>query len=156
MRAIPRIVLVTLILTTASHRLPAPISEKSPTPAPEQSAKPKPKHAAKPKPTAEKVSSSTAQPTPQQNGLYAGTWIGTIIWSASQITEHTVVIDAAQKTVNISGCASSIFPASVGADGISWVTGIFHEHKWTLKPNPDGKTALVMMNGSPAVFKRVK
>ncbi len=139
--------LTTALLVSTAHRSPAPISEESPTPRPEQSAKPKAKHSATPKPTVAKSSPSPSQPTPQQGGIYTGTWIG---------PDHVIVINAAQDTVNISGCPSgNIFSASVGADNISWRTGNFREHKWTLKPYPDGKTALVTYVGTPIIFKRV-
>jgi hypothetical protein len=137
--------LTTALLISAAHRSPAPISEE--TPAPEQSAKAKAKHVAKPKPTAQSVSSSTPQPTPKHSVIYTGTWIGP--------GNQTIVINAAQDTVNITGCWGSIFPASVEADDISWITGIFREHHWTLKPYPDGKSALVTFNGRPIIFRRV-
>jgi hypothetical protein len=138
--------LTTALLISTAHRSPAPISEE--TPASEQSAKAKAKHVAKPKPTAQNVSSSTPQPTPKQRGIYTGTWIGP--------GNQTIVINAAQDTIDISGCPSGItFPASVAPDNISWNTGTFREHHWTLKPYPDGKTALVTYVGKPIIFRRV-
>ncbi len=140
--------LTTALFVSTAHRSPAPIAEESPVP--EQSAKPKAKHAAKPKPTVEKSSPSTPRPSPQQSGIYTGTWVGPAPGN------QTIVINAAQDTVNISLCPSgSVFPATVGADNISWRTGLFREHQWTLKPYPDGKTALVTYVGTPIIFKRV-
>jgi hypothetical protein len=77
---------------------------------------------------------------------------------------YTFQIEPAQTTVKMWGTNKpseipntkvDVCRASVGADGISWNWSAW---KWTLKPNPDRKTALVKVagpfqNGS-AVFER--
>jgi hypothetical protein len=79
---------------------------------------------------------------------------------------YTFLIEPAQTTVKMWGsnkpseilhAKADVCPASVGADGISWNWSAW---RWTLKPYPDGKTALVKVagpfqNGS-AVFARQK
>jgi hypothetical protein len=78
MRAIPRIVLVMLILTSTSHQLPAPIVEETTAEsAPRESARPKPKRTIKPKVTTGNTEGATKRPTPQRNPL-DGTWSGTL------------------------------------------------------------------------------
>jgi hypothetical protein len=77
---------------------------------------------------------------------------------------YTFLIEPAQTTVKMWGTnkpseiqhtKADVCPASVGADGISWSWSAW---RWTLKPYPDGKTALVKVAGpfqnSSALFAR--
>lgn len=160
-----RFLLIAALLFVTAHRLLAPISviPESPTPAPEQSPKAKAKRTIKPK-ASESSESSTKRQTPSpapknqattNRNPFDGTWVGTVDWGSFGNVEHTIVIDTAQKTVNITGCESgSVFRASLGPNGISWTTGLFKEHKWTMKPSEDGKTALVAVYGKSVIFRR--
>jgi hypothetical protein len=175
-KSFARCALVIVALLISTHRLPAPISEvpESPTPKPEQSVKPRPKRTAKPT-VSESSESSTkrqtaspqpkSQPTPNQTP-FAGTWSGTMNISLFGDVGYTFLIEPAQTTVKMWGsnkpseilhAKADVCPSSVGADGISWNWSAW---RWTLKPYPDGKTALVKVagpfqNGS-AVFTRQK
>ena len=159
----------------SAHRLPAPIQEvpESPTPAPERSAKPKAKQTIKPK-VNENSESSTKRQTPSKAQIqatpnstpFAGTWSGTMNISLFGDIGYTFLIEPAQTTVKMWGTnkpseiphtKADVCRASIGADGISWNWSAW---RWTLKPYPDGKTALVKVagpfqNGS-AVFGREK
>jgi hypothetical protein len=153
--ALSRLLLIGSALLITAHRLPAPISEvETPTPAPKIKRTAK-EHTEKTK--TENRNASTPQPSPQTHNIYAGTWSGTLNWGIEGNYEHIVVIDAAQKTATVTHVSGTTYPTLIGADGISWVTGIFHEHRWTLKPFPNGKTAVVTINGhNSAVFRREK
>src|SRR6266446_1009310 len=150
MCAFGRFCLICSALLLTAHRLPAPIAEESSTPVPEQSAKPKPKRA---KTASESSKSSTQRQTPSPQpksestlnpAPFAGTWIGILNWGIGGNAEHTIVIDAAQKTVSVTNLESGpVFPASINGNGICWTTGPLGQHRWLLKPYPDGKTALV-------------
>ena len=157
-----RVLLSVALLLITARRLPAPIQEvvESPSPESEESAKPKPKQTAKPKPS-ERSESSTIQATP-----FAGTWSGTMNINFFGDIGYTFLIEPAQTTVKMWGTnkpseilhtKADVCRASISADGISWTWSAW---KWTLKPYPDGKTALVKVagpfqNGS-AVFGREK
>jgi hypothetical protein len=154
-----KILIVGCIFLITAHHLPAPISEESPTPKPEKPASSKAKESRKPKPKpkAESIGASSAQPTPAKSPAYAGTWVGVVDWGSYGITEHTIVIPPSQNKVTITGCESGAnWQASISTNGISWVTGFFRENKWTLKPNADGKTALVTVYGQSVTFKRIQ
>lgn len=153
--ALSRVLLIVSALLVTAPRLPAPISEvETPTPAP------KTKRTVKERTENRKTenrNASTPQPSPQNQNIYAGTWSGTLNWGIEGNYEHTVVIDPGQRTATVTNVTGTTYPTSIGVDGISWVTGVFHEHKWTLKPFPDGQTARVTINGhNSAVFRREK
>src|SRR2546429_2492328 len=169
-----RLLLSIALLLIAAHRLPAPISEEpSPTPA-EQSAKPKPKRTIKSTDSREGSEASTKRqtsPRPQiqrtpNSTPFVGTWSGTMNISFFGDIGYTFLIDPAQATVKMWGTnkpseipqtTADVCRASVGADGISWNWSAW---KWTLKPYPEGKTALVKVAGAfqnaTAVFERPK
>lgn len=172
MKGTLRLLLSIALLLVTAHRLPAPIQEvlESPSPESEESAKPKPKRTAKPK-ASERSESSTKNkaPSPQpqiQATPFAGTWSGTMNINFFGDIGYTFLIEPAQTTVKmwgtnkpseISHTKADVCRASVGVDGISWTWSAW---RWTLKPYPDGKTALVKVagpfqNGS-AVFGREK
>jgi hypothetical protein len=77
---------------------------------------------------------------------------------------YTFLIEPAQTTVKMWGTDKpseiqnaklDVCPASVDVKGISWSWSAW---KWTLKPYPDGKSALVKVTGpfqnASAVFQR--
>lgn len=159
-------------LLISAHRLPAPISEvETPTPATEQSAKPKQKRTIKPDATSNNLETpakrQTLSPKPQiQATPFAGTWSGMMNISFFGDIGYTFLIDTTQTTVKMWGTntpseiphtKADVCRASVGADGISWNWSAW---RWTLKPYPDGKTALVKVGGpfqnGSAVFGREK
>src|SRR5258708_17876578 len=166
------LLLTIAVLLVTPHRLPAPIQEvpESPTPAPERSEKPKPKRTVRPKAT-ENPESSTRRQSPStkpqmQATPFAGMWSGTMNISFFGNIGYTFLIEPAQTTVKMWGtnkpseiahAKADICQASVGADGISWSWSAW---RWTLKPYPDGRSALVKVagpfqNGS-AIFERNK
>ena len=157
MCAFGRFCLVCWLLFLTAHRLPAPISEESPTPAVESRPKARmPRKTPAAERSAQLTKSKTPTPTPNSQP-YAGTWIGSVDWGVFGITQHTIVIDPAQRTVNITGCGSgTTFSASITTSGISWATGYFREHKWTLRPSADGTSAVVTANGQSVIFKRLR
>jgi hypothetical protein len=168
-----RLVLIFWLLFLSSHRLPAPIvEEEKPTPAPEQSVKPKPKRTVKPNIATENAQSSEKRKTisgPQNRATpartsFAGTWSGTMNITLFGNIGYTFLIDPAQTTVKMWGTNNpaeiprtkfDLCPASISPDGISWNWSAW---KWTLKPYPDGKTALVKVAGpfqsGSAIFRR--
>ena len=149
-----RFLLIVSALLITTHRSPAPISEVE-TPSPTPKGSPTATESAD-KAKIENRNASAPEPSAQLHNIYAGTWKGTLNWGLGGTREHVVVIDAAQTSVTITNLPSgSTFPTSIGTDGISWVTGVLHEHKWLLKPLPDGKTAFVTVNGhNSTVFRR--
>jgi hypothetical protein len=174
--------LVSALLLAAAPRLPAPIVEESATPVPEHSAKPK--RTRKSKATSETSESSTerkaveseskrkleasesvANPPRHMAGPYAGSWQGIINCGIWGNVEHVIVIDDSQATIRVSrGAVGLLGPydrtvnALIGSDGITaQLPGL--DGKWTLKPYPDGRTALVTLAApflnSSAVFRRM-
>jgi hypothetical protein len=163
-----RLVAVTTALLISAHRLPAPIQEvpESPTPAP-STATPKSSPNARPsasvKARVKPQSTVVAPASARHAGPYAGIWRGVITCSFWGNIEHRIVVDDTQKTMTVSrigsgaGGANGTAPASIGADGLTaQLPGL--NGTWSLRPNPDGKTAQVkltgFMLGSSAVFSR--
>jgi hypothetical protein len=177
-----------LLLTTA-HRLPAPIQEAEETPAPAVPLDPSTKHSVPAKPTSSngtnksalrkrdnkteetKISGHTPSSkarltsTPLRSP-FVGTWSGTINITIFGNIGYTFMVDSTQSTVTMWGTnnpaeipntKSDLCHASVGANGISWNWSAW---KWTLTPYPDGRTALVKVEGplqnASAVFQRRK
>ena len=162
-------------LVIAAHRLPAPIvEEERPTASPEQSVKLKPKRTVKPSIANANSQSSETRKTssaPQNRAApartsFTGTWSGTMNITLFGNIGYTFLIDPAQTTVKMWGTnnaaeiprtKSDLCTASIGPDGISWNWSAW---KWTLKPYPDGKTALVKVTGpfqtGLATFERQK
>jgi len=167
--------LVAALLLITAHRLPAPIQEvpESPTPAPEQGAT-KPKHPSKSKRRTEESeaprtneksniaegSKSQLKKKPQER--FAGAWSGTISQGLWGNVEFTLVLNAAGTSVtDKSGFGTFTHAATSDGNMTTWQSGLLSEIRWTLTPNPDGKTALVTsrsalgVNGS-ATFTRTK
>ena len=156
--------LILFFLLATSHRLPAPIQEapESPTPAPEQSAKPKPKQTTKPKATSENSESSTkvktSSPRPQskaipQRNLFDGIWVGTCAHVGMyDDLPITLVISgtevAVTKTIYSKRYDSGYQEATCDGQTMRWTDTC----NWTMTPNSDGKTALVTVNFSGALF----
>jgi hypothetical protein len=156
-----RLFLALLFLVASAHRAPAPIQEisESPTPAPTVAA------STEPKIKSERTRPASKQ-TPLKTAPYAGTWAGTIGITLFGNIGYTFLIDSSQTKVTMWGtnkpselpnAKSDICPASTSADGISWSWNMW---TWTLKPYPNGKTALVKVTGpfqnASAVFEREK
>jgi cell wall-associated NlpC family hydrolase len=167
-----------LSILVIAQRLPAPIvEEESPTPAPTGKTTPAPKRKPSPKPPAaesdqakprtERSDFASAQPTPRKKvAPYVGMWAGTMGITLFGNIGYTFLVDPSQtkvtmwgtnKPAELSQTKSDICPASIVADGISWSWSAW---RWTLKPYPDGKTALVKVSGpfqsGSAIFERMK
>src|SRR6266404_817369 len=149
------LVILAFLLITA-HPLPAPIQEvpeQSPTPsAAPVAATPKPSPKRKPKVSAKPQASATAPVSSHRVGPYAGIWRGVISCSIWGNLEHRIVVDDAQQIMTVSkigagaGGANGTAPARIGADGLTaQLPGL--NGTWALKPNPDGKTAVVKLTG---------
>jgi hypothetical protein len=138
-----------VILLISAHRLPAPISEvpESPTPSLEQSAEPKTKR-------------TTKRQTANRNS-FAGTWAGTISQGIWGNVDYSFTINAAgTAVVEKSRLGTATQRATWNGKAATWRSGVFlKEIAWTLTPNPDRKTALVVCSspfyGTPsAVFRK--
>ncbi len=164
------LLLTAVLLLITAHRLPAPIQEvpESPTPAPAEQAKAK-KTQSKSKtiesePKTKSASKPSAAPAPQGPARFAGTWTGTINQGMLGNPQVTIVVNANATSVthssNLSG-AMGTHAATINGDTLKWHTswGWANGLLWTLRPNPDGQTAittsksLVSAHG-PATFSR--
>jgi|GraSoiStandDraft_41_1057321.scaffolds.fasta_scaffold1052288_3 hypothetical protein len=175
MRRTLALLLPVALLLMAPSRLPAPIQEvpESPTPAAEQEAT-KPKHPPKSKRRTEESEASrtneksnTAEGSKSQlkkmpQERFAGAWSGTISQGLWGNVEFTLVLNAAGTSVtDKSGFGTFTHAATSNGNMTTWQSGLLSEIRWTLTPNPDGKTALVTsrsalgVNGS-ATFTRTR
>ena len=166
MKITSHIILMSLLLVASAPRLPAPIVENqeegTPTPSHIRS-KPRLKTAEPPKAKPDNVNRESPSPNERKIGPYAGTWKGIISCSIWGNIEHTIVIDSAQSTMIVSrmgsgaGGANGSAPARISVNGLTATLPGFNG-TWCLKPNPDGKTAIVrltgFMLGSSATFYR--
>jgi len=137
-----------LLLTTA-HRLPAPIQEET-TPAPTVASSSEPR---KPLP----------KPKSKPNGAarFAGTWIGRIKAGSAGEVDVTLLINA-DGTLVAQSSKAGIWNRALFYDGqrLSWKTGTNNQIAWTLTPNPDQQSALVIRSWSrgqdSGIFKRTR
>jgi hypothetical protein len=165
-----RVVLV-LIFSIIAPRLPAPVQEipENPTPAatpsPKLSATPKPKRTARPSTTTE-VSErvvtpkphaspllATAHATPTPN-IFAGQWIGSMhLWPASDRQGIGRIRGNFETHFEVSADGTSIVESAKLGKGsettwrsgnaIRWRSSIFKQMTCELRPDADGKTAVV-------------
>lgn len=162
--------LAVLSILISAHRLPAPIREvpESPTPAAAEQAKPK-KTQSKSKvveaePRAKPTSKQYATPMLQGPARFAGTWTGTINQGILGTPQVKIIVNTNATSVTHSsdlGGAMGTHAATINSDTLKWHTGWgwLNGLAWTLRPNPDGQTAvarsksLVSAHG-PATFNR--
>ena len=170
-RSILRISVFAAVLLIFSHKLPAPIKEIPETPSPS----PVPYPVVTP-PKAKVVKTVVATPAKKTEvapraagnnaGPYTGLWSGVMPISMFGDTGYAFSISPSQTSVKMWGTNKVTTdpiskvddcPASIGPDGISWHWSMW---RWSLKPYPDGRTAIVKVSGpfqnGSAVFQRVK
>jgi hypothetical protein len=145
-RIVPSLVLASVLLLFAP-RLPAPISEETaPTP------KPQPKREATPKPKPK----PEAKPKPTPNRSFAGTWIGSVIATASNgesgSSDYIIRISDDEKTVLVScalaGQTPTQPPTQVSCnrfrEALSWsISGPEDTNIYTMRINPSGTASLI-------------
>lgn len=143
--------IVATLLVTAD-RLPAPIQEvpESPTPGPTLAPAVEPKKSP-PKPKLK----------PTGAARFAGTWIGRIKAGSMGEVDVTLLINA-NGTLVAQSSKAGIWNRALFYDGqrLSWKTGTNNQIAWTLTPNPDQQSALVIRSWSggqdSGIFRRVR
>jgi|ERR1700736_5975122 len=144
--------LITGLLFSTVHRLPAPIQEasESPTPIPDQSAKPKAKHEAKPKAASENSQSQT------KRNPFDGTWVGTEnLGSVGTIQSTQVISESGTMVRSKSRVGVFTWKAKCNGKTMQWnVNTQYGSGVRIFTPNPDGKTALMIFESS-AVYSSV-
>jgi hypothetical protein len=144
---------LTAILILTAHRLPAPIQEivetPSPTAAPEKSTNATP------------IPRATQSVSPAQTGraLFAGTWTGRIDMQRAGEVDVTLVVSPDGASIQqTSKLAKGNRPLNYDGNMLSWTGGIKGEIPWTMKLNPDERTAIVTRTfagkTASAIFKR--
>jgi hypothetical protein len=147
--------LVLFVLSVGVERLPAPVEELSDTPTPtpraELARKPTPKpNQSRPDPkTAPTRFSVTGASPAAQPPSFAGNWVGTISQGVAGPVTVTLRINPATTSVveNAKG-GTFTHKATIMGDTLTWKAGWLNEITWTLRPNPDGATAVVTSNSS--------
>jgi hypothetical protein len=166
MKITASIIFTGLLLIASAPRLPAPIieSQEEGTPTPSHiRAKARQTTAGSLKAKTDNGPQRSPSPNERKIGPYAGTWKGVISCGVWGNLEHAIVIDSAQKTMSVAkigsgaGGANGVAPAVIGANGITaTLPGL--NGTWCLKPDPDGRSAVVkltgFMLGSSATFHR--
>ena len=165
------IALMTFLLESSAHRLPAPISEtpENPPPAPLQITQPKVRHSTKRRPqendlsVKQQTTVERSRPQPKATlGRFAGTWLGNISQGVAGNVDVTLTINATGTEVKEQSSVGTFTRhGTCNGNTATWRGGLFNEIAWTFAPNPDDQTAAVTSKGlfsrnSTATFRKTQ